>query len=385
MSVKGWVYIITNRAMPGLVKVGYSMKDPSLRAAELNHTGNPHPYDVRYECLVKNPRDVEQTTHRRLVSHREGKEWFRCEIPAAIHQIRNAAGDTLILENSFSGERGLLEQAREKIRELEAKMELVQSKEYLFQEAIDGDDTEWTKCLARYSKWSPELITELYNSDSQWQYSEVLAGNPSTPPDIINELVNECLSDDVFESALANPNCDSRTIAQIVWLTDFKLLITAENNPNYSKETLLDFLHEMASDSDWQARSWVAESRICRPDTLRLLAKDKIPAVREYVAANAECPLDVIYSLSRDSDEDVRIAAANNPSHPKNFDEPRLCELLEDDKTPSFILESFVANPSYSVRKAIALNPSCPESLLAVLADDSEIRVRIAAKHRISA
>ena len=42
--MKGWVYVISNQAMPDLVKVGFSTKDPTLRASELNHTGSPHPY-----------------------------------------------------------------------------------------------------------------------------------------------------------------------------------------------------------------------------------------------------------------------------------------------------------------------------------------------------
>jgi len=38
--MKGWVYVISNKAMSGLVKVGYSTKDPELRAAELSHTAS---------------------------------------------------------------------------------------------------------------------------------------------------------------------------------------------------------------------------------------------------------------------------------------------------------------------------------------------------------
>ncbi len=45
-NVRGWVYVITNAAMPGLVKVGYSLKDPSLRARGLGNTGAPHQYEV---------------------------------------------------------------------------------------------------------------------------------------------------------------------------------------------------------------------------------------------------------------------------------------------------------------------------------------------------
>lgn len=93
MSVKGWVYVITNKAMPGLVKIGYSLKDPSLRAAEFNGTGTPHPYKVEYEALVFNPREIEQRTHIALQSEglHENKEWFKCSVLTAIANLENSA------------------------------------------------------------------------------------------------------------------------------------------------------------------------------------------------------------------------------------------------------------------------------------------------------
>lgn len=53
--MRGWVYVMSNRSMPNLVKVGFSSKDPELRAKELAHTGTPHPYVVDYEALVRDP------------------------------------------------------------------------------------------------------------------------------------------------------------------------------------------------------------------------------------------------------------------------------------------------------------------------------------------
>lgn len=53
--MKGWVYIITNEAMPNLLKVGFSTKDPELRANELHTTGVPYRYVVEYEALVNEP------------------------------------------------------------------------------------------------------------------------------------------------------------------------------------------------------------------------------------------------------------------------------------------------------------------------------------------
>ncbi len=61
--MKGWVYIISTKSMSDLVKIGFSTKDPQMRAAELNHTGNPHPYRVEYDVLVDDPRKIEQVIH----------------------------------------------------------------------------------------------------------------------------------------------------------------------------------------------------------------------------------------------------------------------------------------------------------------------------------
>ena len=72
--LRGWVYIITNRAMPDLIKIGFSTKDPVLRAQELNHTGTPHPYCVAYDALVFEPHASEQEMHEIFSAKKEGKE-----------------------------------------------------------------------------------------------------------------------------------------------------------------------------------------------------------------------------------------------------------------------------------------------------------------------
>jgi len=89
--MRGWVYIISNRAMPNLLKVGFSMKDPQLRAREFDGTGVPHSYQVEWDILLENPRDVEQLAHRHLANRREAKEWFRCSVIEAIQAVRKAA------------------------------------------------------------------------------------------------------------------------------------------------------------------------------------------------------------------------------------------------------------------------------------------------------
>jgi hypothetical protein len=97
--MKGWVYIITNKAMPNLLKVGFSTKDPELRAQELHTTGVPYRFVVEYDVLVNEPRDIEQAAHNLLKNYHANKEWFNCSIDIAIQAIRKAATGKNLLEN----------------------------------------------------------------------------------------------------------------------------------------------------------------------------------------------------------------------------------------------------------------------------------------------
>ena len=88
MKTRGWVYIIVNKAMKGLIKIGYSERDPLLRAIEFESTGTPYKFTVIYDALVREPYKVEQTVHSQLKEFNEDKEWFNCSIRVAIKSIR---------------------------------------------------------------------------------------------------------------------------------------------------------------------------------------------------------------------------------------------------------------------------------------------------------
>lgn len=88
--------------MPDLIKVGFSRKDPELRALELNNTGNPYPYKVEYDILVFDPIEVEKKAHNLLNSYHENKEWFKCSIQVGIKAIQESAKEKMVFDNSQS-------------------------------------------------------------------------------------------------------------------------------------------------------------------------------------------------------------------------------------------------------------------------------------------
>jgi len=100
--MKGWVYVITNPSISG-TKVGFSTKDPELRARELSSTGVPYPYVVEYDVLVEHPKKYEQAIHRRLKDEGQGeaKEWFKCTPEEAVVAIKTVIGDDKIIIESY--------------------------------------------------------------------------------------------------------------------------------------------------------------------------------------------------------------------------------------------------------------------------------------------
>lgn len=58
------VYVLSNSAMPGYIKIGYTKQsDAQLRIDQLYTTGVPVPFNLEYACKVKNAEEVEKALH----------------------------------------------------------------------------------------------------------------------------------------------------------------------------------------------------------------------------------------------------------------------------------------------------------------------------------
>ncbi|MEO3474091.1 GIY-YIG nuclease family protein [Roseomonas sp. CAU 1739] len=104
MSIKpeGYVYIIQNSRMRGVLKIGFTTKSPVLRATDIHGFGGvamPGKTVVIFELFVPDARAVEKEVHSRLSSYRQkgsagGRrvrtEWFSCSIDIARECILEA-------------------------------------------------------------------------------------------------------------------------------------------------------------------------------------------------------------------------------------------------------------------------------------------------------
>lgn len=86
-ETSGYVYVLSNPSMPGIVKVGRSIHGGKLRARQLFQgvTGVPTPFVVEFEMLVREPGVVEVLAHEGLQDFRvsESREFFRCDTQLA--------------------------------------------------------------------------------------------------------------------------------------------------------------------------------------------------------------------------------------------------------------------------------------------------------------
>ena len=92
----GFVYVLSTREQPHLLKIGYTRRPIADRVAEINRaTGVAVPFGVRKLWIVKNPRAVEATVHALLGPYRlrDDREFFLMEFREARTIIDRCVGE----------------------------------------------------------------------------------------------------------------------------------------------------------------------------------------------------------------------------------------------------------------------------------------------------
>lgn len=85
----GYVYVLSNPSMPGVVKVGRSIHGGSSRAASLYGTGVPAAFVLEFEIYTKDHEWLEFEAHKSLRFNRANpdREFFKCPPSDAIEEI----------------------------------------------------------------------------------------------------------------------------------------------------------------------------------------------------------------------------------------------------------------------------------------------------------
>jgi hypothetical protein len=91
VSVRGYIYILSNPSMKGLLKIGLSTRSVHERVAELNSaTGVPMPFKIEAYFVSSDPQAHEQKIHTTLAKYRvKGKEFFDVPLPKALQVVES--------------------------------------------------------------------------------------------------------------------------------------------------------------------------------------------------------------------------------------------------------------------------------------------------------
>jgi hypothetical protein len=107
----GFVYVLTNELMPGIVKVGQTLGLPEDRAKGLYTTGVPEPFEVAYRSATSRPEAVERRAHKLLGEYRTNskREFFRVSVEDAVEAVRQAVVEVASIGSWKSSEPHLLQ------------------------------------------------------------------------------------------------------------------------------------------------------------------------------------------------------------------------------------------------------------------------------------
>ena len=89
------VYILTNEAMPGIIKIGWTDNTVEQRMKELDKTATPLPFTCYFAKRVKDPTFVESKMHQAFDEFRirDNREFFRMSPEQAKAALEIADGD----------------------------------------------------------------------------------------------------------------------------------------------------------------------------------------------------------------------------------------------------------------------------------------------------
>ncbi|ENN2394391.1 GIY-YIG nuclease family protein [Vibrio alginolyticus] len=87
--MKGYVYALGNKSLPGTYKIGGTTKLPEARAKELSNTSIPTPYEVVLSAEVDDWRKSESFVHESLSQYRvaDNREFFSCSLQDIEHEF----------------------------------------------------------------------------------------------------------------------------------------------------------------------------------------------------------------------------------------------------------------------------------------------------------
>jgi hypothetical protein len=99
-----WIYVLSNPAMPDLLKIGFTVQNPETRAAQISAaTGVALPFKLEYAFQCHNGAILEREIHLYLESYRvsTNREFFKIDLKEVISAIEKLGDKYINLEEKL--------------------------------------------------------------------------------------------------------------------------------------------------------------------------------------------------------------------------------------------------------------------------------------------
>ena len=167
------VYILTNQAMPGIIKIGITDNSIEQRMKELDKTSTPLPFECYFAKKVSDNKFIESKMHEAFDSFRirQNREFFRMDPNAAKAALDMTEGEDVtpkddVVENEI--DRAALNSERNRNRFNFAQIGIEVGTELSFKKdpsikaiVLENDQVEFRGRVASLSQSALEVIQEM--------------------------------------------------------------------------------------------------------------------------------------------------------------------------------------------------------------------------------
>jgi hypothetical protein len=190
----GLVYVLSNSAMPGLIKIGFTTRSIMERIDELSHTGVPAKFEMEIEVSTSDPEMLEKRLHIAFSRYHYKKEFFKCDLEVATKLIKNHLASSNIEFHYIRGraaKKYLTEQEKHEIEEAkitrarleeEKRAEEVKKEREVYEIAKMYEpkfsqllDTVNKTFIARQIEYENSLTSKFLNRSALWDVGAAFA------------------------------------------------------------------------------------------------------------------------------------------------------------------------------------------------------------------
>jgi|GEM_PF-6260865 len=181
-STQGYIYILSNPSMNGILKIGKTTRHPNERMNELHTTGVPTPFVLEFSILVPNCDVTENKIHGLLNFCRvqKNREFFKINIEKALDLFLGEIGD---FELDFTTKNFNVESLQNKIRERKA------AEQKIIEERQRISEIQRAAQAKKEEEEDQEIANKAFDVVVKgWATAKVYSDLPDKPPKTIGAI-----------------------------------------------------------------------------------------------------------------------------------------------------------------------------------------------------